>query len=119
MKINILSFLRKINFKSRSSVALSENRSHTPSLSTIEGGSGGLTRIWAEVERGNPPAQGDYVPNCLYPVDFSPIEEGKIPATMGRRDLIIVTQTCDLQNEPCVPFIGLCPIYSMEEMEKE
>jgi hypothetical protein len=66
--------------------------------------------------------QGDLLPDCLVPVptaDFdSKAEAGstiEIPCDVY--DLIVVTQSCDLANEPIPQFVVACPIHHIEEFE--
>lgn len=67
--------------------------------------------------------QGDYLPECLVPV---PTSDFDLKARAGETielpceeyDLIVVTQSCDLVNEPNPRFIVLCPIYSVAEFEE-
>ena len=65
-------------------------------------------------------AQGDLLPKCLVPVfalDFGTKGEEKLEdIPVGEADLIIVTQSCDLENAK-VSLVALCPIYSLAEFE--
>ena len=65
-------------------------------------------------------AQGDLLPDCLLPIfheepDISgngePMEQ-----TLKRARLIIVTQSCDLENQK-VDFVALCPLHTLDEFE--
>jgi hypothetical protein len=59
-------------------------------------------------------AQGDYLPNCLVPL-FEPDYgiDGKIrEVPVKEYDCIILTQSCDLENNKA-PLVALCPIYSI------
>ena len=65
-------------------------------------------------------AQGDYLRDCLLPI-FSPdlnIESVGDSQThgisVGKIDLIVLTQSCDLANEK-TQFAALCPIYRIDE----
>lgn len=61
-------------------------------------------------------AQGDLLPNCLVPivesVSFGNINE--LPCAQS--NLIVLTQTCDLENNKA-PFVALCPHYTLREYE--
>src|SRR5437899_3940076 len=63
--------------------------------------------------------QGDYLPGCWVPVvgaDFDPaIAEPEI--SVGRGDLIIVTQSCDLANEK-IHLAALCPVADLATWER-
>ena len=61
-------------------------------------------------------AQGDYLTDCpipTFPADFGGHEStNHIPFERG--DLIVVTQSCDLENRK-VPLVALCPAFRMSE----
>jgi hypothetical protein len=62
-------------------------------------------------------AQGDLLKECLVPVfgpNFGGNEEEEVPVRSA--DLIIVTQSCDLENKK-VELVALCPIHTMPEFE--
>ncbi|MBC7945960.1 MAG: hypothetical protein H7X91_12015 [Burkholderiales bacterium] len=62
--------------------------------------------------------QGDLLTGCLIPVfnpDFGNSATEEVP--ISEADLIIVTQTCDLEHGK-VSFGGLCPIYPLSEFEE-
>lgn len=61
-------------------------------------------------------AQGDLLKQCLVP-EFSP-DYGTTtdPVTVGEYDLIIVTQSCDLENKKA-SLVALCPIWTLPEFE--
>lgn len=62
-------------------------------------------------------AQGDLLPDCCLPVfvDPSPSElsDARDVEVVSQR-LIVVTQTCDLENRK-VEFVALCPIHTLAE----
>lgn len=67
--------------------------------------------------------QGDHLPACLVPVltaDFdSNAEAGStVEVPCDVYDLIVLTQSCDLVNEPYPEFVVLCPIYPIAEFEQ-
>lgn len=66
-------------------------------------------------------AQGDLLPDCLFPVFVnepvaSPVDETS-ELEIARQRLIVVTQSCDLEN-PGIEFVALCPIYTLPEFEE-
>ena len=72
--------------------------------------------FWSEVNE-RTLAQGDLLNRCLVPV-FTPdfgTNGGDVP--VGESDLIIITQSCDLENAK-VDLVALCPIYSLMEFEE-
>lgn len=63
--------------------------------------------------------QGDYLTNCFVPVSFfeaSSLEEQGLEVEVQERDLIVLTQSCDLENKK-VRLVSLCPIYTLPEFE--
>ena len=70
--------------------------------------------------RGRLLAQGDLLRDCLLPV-FGPSvrvdEETEAIVDVCQLDVIIVTQSCDLENDKA-QFVALCPIYSLEEFTR-
>ena len=79
-----------------------------------------MTTHWWTRVAGPELAQGDLLPDCLVPVfheepDVSgngePMEQ-----TLKRARLIVVTQSCDLENQK-VDFVALCPTHSLIEFE--
>lgn len=76
---------------------------------------------WWEAVKGPDLNQGDFLPDCvvaLVPEDFSPTD-GKVEEFEGQYfDLIVVTQSCDLENNKA-PFVALCPLYPLSVFEKD
>lgn len=77
-----------------------------------------IENFWVQV---NEPMlrQGDYLPGCLVPV-FSPnfAENSDIQEVqVDEFDLIIVTQSCDLENKKA-RLVAMTPIYPISEFEK-
>jgi hypothetical protein len=61
--------------------------------------------------------QGDYLPRCLVPVFGSElVEAGTHELAMDEYDLIVITQTCDLEQRR-VRLVAACPIHSVAEFE--
>jgi hypothetical protein len=68
--------------------------------------------------------QGDYLPNCLVPVSLFPsdatlqqTEQPLLDVEIQERDLIIITQSCDLENRKA-RLVALCPIYAIADFEQ-
>lgn len=66
-------------------------------------------------------AQGDLLPDCLVPQfepDFGIDGTNEVHEVLtSAANLIIVTQTCDLQNNK-VTLVALCPIHTLSEFEE-
>jgi hypothetical protein len=63
-------------------------------------------------------AQGDFLRDCLVP-SFKPDFRKGLPdeeITVAPGNLIIVTQSCDLENAK-VQYVALCPIHTLTEFE--
>jgi hypothetical protein len=77
--------------------------------------------FWSKVT-GKSLAQGDLLPNCLIPqfgADFGAAGEGASETVaVGEQNLIIVTQSCDLENSK-VELVALCPVYTLPEFEEQ
>jgi hypothetical protein len=77
-----------------------------------------MTSFWHPYQ-GEQLEQGDFLPECWIPVigaDFGPaVVEPEI--SVGRSNLIIVTQSCDLANEK-IQHAALCPIAALETWER-
>jgi len=62
--------------------------------------------------------QGDFLSSCHVPVlypDFSPGSTHEVE--VGEYDLIVVTQSCDLENKKA-QLVALCPIYSILDYQR-
>jgi hypothetical protein len=72
--------------------------------------------FWLVVQGGSL-AQGDYLPGCLVPV-FGPevAAEGTYQMTADEYDLVVVTQSCDLEQRK-VRLVAACPIYPLARFE--
>lgn len=71
--------------------------------------------FWTEVDTSQL-AQGDLLPDCSVPIFFgSGLETEEIPTL--EYDLIVVTQSCDLENQK-VTLVACCPIFSIEDFEQ-
>lgn len=66
-------------------------------------------------------AQGDILPDCLLPMFVNPTptdDDSPRDVEVRKGRLIVVTQTCDLENNK-VEFVALCPIHRLDEYTKE
>ncbi|MCP6760040.1 MAG: hypothetical protein NHB32_15100 [Fischerella sp. CENA71] len=79
--------------------------------------------FWVQV---NEPTlrQGDYLPGCIVPIPvFDPTSYGKnsqiqdVQIEVNELDLIVLTQSCDLDNKK-VSQVVLCAIYPIPEFEE-
>jgi hypothetical protein len=79
------------------------------------------SQIWWEDLEGSDLSQGDYLVACpvLIVLDsFDPIEGKESDVIIEERNLIIMTQSCDLiQNK--AKSVALCPIYTLDELTKK
>ncbi len=85
-----------------------------------------MTELFWRQLAGEQLAQGDMLPGCAIPI-ISPGFGSNISAAVDstepieveavESDLIIVTQSCDLENKK-VELVACCPIFSLEEFEE-
>jgi hypothetical protein len=78
-----------------------------------------MTAPWWTETRGAALAQGDLLPNCLLPLFAEapdPAASRPAESDLKSADLIVVTQSCDLENK-APEFVALCPINSLAEFE--
>ena len=80
------------------------------------------TESWWTIVVGPELMQGDLLPNCgvpVLPADFDPQPaSGERPyVDIDIRDLIIVTQSCDLVNSK-LSFVAACSVYTLAEYEE-
>jgi hypothetical protein len=72
--------------------------------------------FFAQVE-GDTLAQGDLLAKCPipeFPADFG-TGEGKRNVLVREGDLIVVTQSCDLENRKA-PLVALCPVFTSPQL---
>ncbi|MFV1966514.1 MAG: hypothetical protein ACC628_13905 [Pirellulaceae bacterium] len=65
-------------------------------------------------------AQGDLLPDCHLPVFVNPTptdDESPRDVEVKKQRLIVVTQSCDLENNK-VEFVALCPIHTLREFSE-
>ncbi|MCO6459647.1 MAG: hypothetical protein J5I93_30395 [Pirellulaceae bacterium] len=70
---------------------------------------------WSKVS-GSQLAQGDLLPKCLLPVFTGNSGDEAVEEYLVRARLIIVTQSCDLENDKA-PNVALYPIHKLDEFE--
>ena len=74
--------------------------------------------FWEKVAEANL-RQGDYLMNCPVPIYVEiPQKNLSLEIQIGFSNLIVVTQSCDLENGKN-ELVALCPIYTLAEFEKE
>jgi hypothetical protein len=76
-----------------------------------------MAEAWWSSVSGGGLAQGDLLPSCALPVFLDPIPQADNEATdvdVYTQRLIVVTQSCDLENNK-VEFVALCPIHTLDE----
>lgn len=73
-----------------------------------------MQSFWIET-CGRKLAQGDFLRNCAIPL-FDPKfgVPGNRKIGIAETDLIVITQSCDLENNK-IQFVALCPLYSIKE----
>lgn len=73
---------------------------------------------WWKFVSGRNLAQGDLLPDYLLPVFVAPTtsqsSDDSQEVSVLTQKLIVVTQSCDLENKK-VQFVALCPIHTLEE----
>jgi hypothetical protein len=80
-----------------------------------------MESFWQEL-KGYSLAQGDLIPTCAVPVirpDFDQASKSTstpTPVDVQEFDLIIMTQSCDLENGKA-PLVACCPIHTLREFE--
>jgi len=73
-----------------------------------------MESFWEQVS-GVDLRQGDYLPNCPVPM-FRPQPEAEDEIQVKEFDLVVLTQSCDLENRKA-RLVALSPIYSLSEFE--
>lgn len=76
--------------------------------------------LWWESVEGPALAQGDRLLGCHVPVlisEFSPAEGAVVDIDLELRNVIVLTQSCDLENEKA-PLVAVCPLYTLSEWEQ-
>ena len=75
---------------------------------------------WWESVEGAVLNQGDWLIGCHVPVllsEFSPSEGSVIDIDLELRNIIVITQSCDLENGKA-PLVAVCPVYTLPEWEQ-
>lgn len=78
------------------------------------------TEVWWMEVHGPNLAQGDFLPGCFVPMfdpEYGATDGHAHDVPVHTRDCIILTQSCDLENDKA-PFVALCPLHSMAEFEE-
>ncbi len=76
--------------------------------------------FWWESVEGPGLAQGDRLLGCHVPVllsEFSPAEGAVVDIDLELRNVIVLTQSCDLENGKA-PLVAVCPLYTLSEWEQ-
>jgi hypothetical protein len=74
---------------------------------------------WWEATAGDSLRQGDFLGRCLVPLfhpEFGRDEAAPQPVQVQERDCVVLTQSCDLDNDKA-PLVALCPAFSLTEFE--
>lgn len=77
------------------------------------------TELWWEMVEGPSLLQGDWLPGCFVPIipaDFDPNTQAEPEILIEVRNVIVLTQSCDLENDKA-PFVAVCPIHTLAEWE--
>lgn len=74
-----------------------------------------MDTFWDEVS-GPSLSQGDYLLRCPIP-SFSPMPDQEEDVLVKEYDVIIMTQSCDLENAKA-EFVALCPLFWLETFER-
>ena len=77
--------------------------------------------LWWETVQGPDLAQGDVLFDCVVPVmpdhlTADPSQAGRYAFQGDVYDLIVLTQSCDLENRKA-PLVALCPTFTLEAWE--
>jgi hypothetical protein len=77
-----------------------------------------MTDTWWQTTSGPQLAQGDLLRDCHLPVFVDPTPDVEQEIDLVVQNLIVVTQSCDLENGK-VQFAALCPIHTLDEFAEE
>ncbi len=81
-----------------------------------------MSGSWWHSVSGKNLAQGDLLPDCLVPVFAAPTlsqdSDGSQEVSVLTQRLIVVTQSCDLENRK-VQFVALCPIHTLKDFASQ
>lgn len=78
-----------------------------------------LAESWWQLIEGSLLNQGDLLNDCYIPVllpNFNPVEGEIADLDLEVRSIIILTQSCDLENKKA-PLVAVCPVYTLPEWE--
>jgi hypothetical protein len=78
-----------------------------------------MVPFWKSVV-GRAVLQGDWIPDCKIPVFRTKDDSDELheEVTLDASDLIVVSQSCDLENDK-IQFVALCPIFSREDFDSQ
>ena len=80
----------------------------------------GLADSWWQFVDGPLLNQGDLLDDCYIPIflpNFNPLEGELVPLDLEIRSVIVLTQSCDLENGKA-PLVAVCPLYHLSEWEE-
>ncbi len=80
----------------------------------------GLADSWLQFVDGPLLNQGDLLDDCYIPIllpNFSPLEGELVNLDLEVRSIIVLTQSCDLENGKA-PLVAVCPLYRLSEWEE-
>jgi hypothetical protein len=71
---------------------------------------------WYEIVEGDRLLQGDFIKQCQIILPPNTIELGKVHAEVIEYDVVIMSQSCDLEQKK-LELVLVCPIWSLSEFE--
>jgi hypothetical protein len=60
--------------------------------------------------------QGDFINSCPVVIPPVAVELGKVPADVIEYDVVVMSQSCDLEQRK-IDLVLVCPLWSLEEFE--
>lgn len=75
---------------------------------------------WWQAVEGAALNQGDWLEECYIPVllsEVNPLEGSIVDLNLEVRNVIVLTQSCDLENGKA-PLVAVCPVYRLSEWEE-
>ncbi len=75
---------------------------------------------WWQAVEGPALNQGDWLEGCYIPVllsETNPLEGSIVDLNLEVRSVIVLTQSCDLENGKA-PLVAVCPVYRLSEWEE-
>ena len=80
----------------------------------------GSAESWWQFVDGSLLNQGDLLDDCYIPIllpNFDPLEGEIVNLDLEIRSVIVLTQSCDLENGKA-PLVAVCPLYPLAEWEE-